>query len=62
MADAVLEGFGAPDILVLNAGRSIMRSVADSEYRLHDYERTVAINYLGGVGLVLRTCHWSRPT
>lgn len=54
VADAVLEGFGAPDILVLNAGRSIMRSVADSEYRLHDYERTVAINYLGGVGLVLR--------
>lgn len=54
VADEVLERFGAPDILVLNAGRSIMRSLADSEYRLHDYERTVAINYLGGVGLVLR--------
>lgn len=54
VAEEVLERFGAPDILVLNAGRSIMRSLADSEHRLHDYERTVAINYLGGVGLVLR--------
>ncbi len=54
VANEVLERFGAPDTLVLNAGRSIMRSLADSEHRLHDYERTVAINYLGGVGLVLR--------
>lgn len=54
VATEVLERFGAPDILVLNAGRSIMRSLAESEHRLHDYERTVAINYLGGVGLVLR--------
>lgn len=54
VANEVLERFGTPDILVLNAGRSIMRSLADSERRLHDYERTVAINYLGGVGLVLR--------
>ncbi|QCH24468.1 SDR family NAD(P)-dependent oxidoreductase [Mycobacteroides salmoniphilum] len=54
VATEVLERYGAPDTLVLNAGRSIMRSLADSEHRLHDYERTVAINYLGGVGLVLR--------
>lgn len=54
VANEVLERFGAPDTLVLNAGRSIMRSLADSEHRLHDYERTVAINYLGGVGLMLR--------
>lgn len=54
VANEVLERYGAPDTLVLNAGRSIMRSLADSEHRLHDYERTVAINYLGGVGLVLR--------
>jgi NAD(P)-dependent dehydrogenase (short-subunit alcohol dehydrogenase family) len=31
-----------------------MRSLADSEHRLHDFERTVAINYLGGVGLLVR--------
>ncbi|MFE6922852.1 SDR family NAD(P)-dependent oxidoreductase [Nocardia sp. NPDC057663] len=54
VADIVLNKFGAPDILVNNAGRSIMRSVAASEFRLHDYERTMRINYLAGVGLTLR--------
>ncbi|MBA0044821.1 SDR family NAD(P)-dependent oxidoreductase [Mycobacterium sp. NPDC050853] len=54
VANEVIERYGAPDILVLNAGRSIMRSLADSEHRLHDFERTIAINYLGGVGLLVR--------
>lgn len=54
VAQTVLDRFGAPDVFVSNAGRSIMRSVADSEHRLHDYERTMRLNYLAGVGLTLR--------
>jgi NAD(P)-dependent dehydrogenase (short-subunit alcohol dehydrogenase family) len=54
VAQTVLGRFGAPDVFVSNAGRSIMRSVADAEHRLHDYERTMRLNYLAGVGLTLR--------
>lgn len=41
------------DMLVNNAGRSIRRSLRDSVHRLHDFERTMAINYFGPVRLVL---------
>jgi short-subunit dehydrogenase len=41
------------DVLVNNAARSIRRSIRDSTDRLHDYERTVAVNYLGAVRLTL---------
>lgn len=54
LADRVLAEHGAPDVLVLNAGRSIRRSIARSEHRLHDYDRALRINYLGAVGLTLR--------
>ncbi|GAA2538089.1 SDR family NAD(P)-dependent oxidoreductase [Mycolicibacterium diernhoferi] len=54
VAQAVLDRHGAPDIFVSNAGRSIMRSVAASQDRLHDYERTMRLNYLAAVGLTLR--------
>lgn len=54
VADRVLAEFGAPDVLVNNAGRSIRRSIANSEWRLHDYDRTMRVNYLGAVGLTLR--------
>ncbi|MBO0853252.1 MAG: SDR family NAD(P)-dependent oxidoreductase [Nocardia sp.] len=54
VADTVLDRFGAPDLLVNNAGRSIMRPMAAAERRLHDYERTMRLNYLAGVGLMLR--------
>lgn len=54
LADRVLSEHGAPDVLVLNAGRSIRRSIARSEHRLHDYERAMRVNYLGAVGLTLR--------
>jgi NAD(P)-dependent dehydrogenase (short-subunit alcohol dehydrogenase family) len=54
LADKVLAEHGAPHILVNNAGRSIRRSVARSEHRLHDYERAMQINYLGAVGITLR--------
>jgi short-subunit dehydrogenase len=41
------------DVLINNAGRSIRRSVADASLRLHDYERTMALNYFGAIGLIL---------
>ena len=41
------------DMLVNNAGRSIRRSVALSYDRFHDYERTVHLNYLSPVKLML---------
>ena len=41
------------DMLVNNAGRSIRRSVALSYDRFHDYERTIQLNYLGTVKLIL---------
>lgn len=42
-----------PDILINNAGRSIRRSAFDAVDRVHDYERTMALNYFGPVRLTL---------
>jgi short-subunit dehydrogenase/thioester reductase-like protein len=41
------------DILVNNAGMSIRRSVALSYDRMHDYQRTMQLNYFGAVRLTL---------
>ncbi len=41
------------DYVVNNAGRSIRRSVLDSTDRMHDFERTMAVNYFGAVRLIL---------
>jgi NAD(P)-dependent dehydrogenase (short-subunit alcohol dehydrogenase family) len=41
------------DILINNAGMSIRRSVALSYDRMHDYQRTMQLNYFGAVRLVL---------
>jgi short-subunit dehydrogenase len=54
MADEVLGQHGRVDILVNNAGRSIRRSIALSYDRMHDFERTIQLNYLAPVKLVLR--------
>src|SRR5688500_13687868 len=43
----------AVDMLVNNAGRSIRRSVKLSYDRFHDFERTVGLNYLSPVKLML---------
>ena len=43
----------AIDMLVNNAGRSIRRSVKLSYDRFHDFERTVGLNYLSPVKLML---------
>ena len=49
----VLGAHGRVDILVNNAGMSIRRSVSLSYDRLHDYQRTMQLNYFGAVRLVL---------
>ena len=53
MAEEVLTYHGHVDVLVNNAGRSIRRSVALSYDRFHDYERTIQLNYLGSLRLIL---------
>jgi NAD(P)-dependent dehydrogenase (short-subunit alcohol dehydrogenase family) len=53
MAEEVLTYHGQVDILVNNAGRSIRRSVGLAYERFHDYERTIQLNYLGAVRLIL---------
>ncbi len=53
LVEQVLAEHGVVDYLVNNAGRSIRRSLALSEDRFHDVERTVAINYLGPVRLTM---------
>ncbi len=49
----VLREHSTVDILVNNAGISIRRSVSKSYDRLHDFERTLALNFLGSVRLIL---------
>jgi short-subunit dehydrogenase len=53
MAEEVLGYHGQVDILVNNAGRSIRRSIGLAYDRFHDYERTIQLNYLGAVRLIL---------
>jgi thioester reductase-like protein len=43
----------AIDILVNNAGRSIRRSIKLSYDRFHDFERTIQLNYLGTIKLIM---------
>ncbi len=50
---AILSEHGQVDILVNNAGISIRRSVAKSYDRVHDFERTLALNFLGAVRLIM---------
>ncbi len=49
----VLADHPAVDVLVNNAGRSIRRSIALSYDRFHDFERTIQLNYLGAVKLII---------
>jgi NADP-dependent 3-hydroxy acid dehydrogenase YdfG len=41
------------DVVISNAGKSIRRSVAESYDRFHDVTRTIDLNYLGPVQLLL---------
>ena len=53
LVDRVLADHASVDILVNNAGRSIRRSIALSYDRFHDFERTVQLNYLGTIKLIM---------
>ena len=53
LAHDVLDEFGAVDVLVNNAGRSIRRSIELSYDRMHDFQRTMQLNYFGAVRLML---------
>ncbi|TCZ75247.1 SDR family NAD(P)-dependent oxidoreductase [Paenibacillus albiflavus] len=46
---------GGLDFIVSNAGISIRRSIHDSLDRFHDFTRTMAINYMAPVQLLLAT-------
>ncbi len=49
----ILADHGRIDILINNAGRSIRRAIENSYDRLHDFERTMALNYFGSLRLTL---------
>ncbi|WP_327112858.1 SDR family NAD(P)-dependent oxidoreductase [Nocardia sp. NBC_01730] len=49
----ILDEHGHVDMLVNNAGRSIRRAIHRSTDRLHDFERTMAVNYFGALRLTL---------
>ncbi|MGB6206635.1 SDR family NAD(P)-dependent oxidoreductase [Mycobacterium sp.] len=44
---------GALDIVVSNAGKSLRRSLHNQYDRPHDFQRTIGINYLGPIQLLL---------
>lgn len=50
---SILSDHEGVDLLVNNAGISIRRSVARSYDRIHDFERTMALNFLGSVRLIM---------
>ena len=49
----IIAKYGGVDILVNNAGRSIRRGIEHSYDRLHDFERTMRINYFACVQLTM---------
>ncbi|GGN46461.1 hypothetical protein GCM10010109_81630 [Actinoplanes campanulatus] len=53
LATELVAGYPRIDVVVSNAGRSIRRSVADTADRFHDIQRTIGVNHLGPVQLLL---------
>jgi acyl-CoA synthetase (AMP-forming)/AMP-acid ligase II/NAD(P)-dependent dehydrogenase (short-subunit alcohol dehydrogenase family) len=53
LAAQLVAAHGPVDVVVNNAGKSIRRSIALQTDRFHDYERTIGVNYLGPVRLLL---------
>lgn len=53
LVEAIVKEQGHVDVLVNNAALSIRRWTVESIDRLHDYERTINLNYLAAVQLTL---------
>ncbi|MFI1917628.1 SDR family NAD(P)-dependent oxidoreductase [Nocardia sp. NPDC020380] len=53
LARALLAEHGHIDVVINNAGRSIRRALDESYDRFHDFTRTIDVNYLGPVRLLL---------
>lgn len=53
VADKILAEHGHLDVVVNNAGKSMRRSLALQDDRFHDFTRTMNVNYLGPVSLLL---------
>jgi NAD(P)-dependent dehydrogenase (short-subunit alcohol dehydrogenase family) len=53
LVDEVIERHGHVDVVVSNAGLSIRRWLTETYERFHDIERTINVNYLGPVRLLL---------
>lgn len=49
----ITENHGPLDVVVSNAGRSLRRSLHHQYDRPHDFQRTIDINYLGPIWLLL---------
>ena len=52
-AKTILQHHDRIDALVNNAARSIRRPILDALDRVHDYERTMQLNYLGAIRLTM---------
>jgi NAD(P)-dependent dehydrogenase (short-subunit alcohol dehydrogenase family) len=53
VVQTILKNHGAVDILINSAGRSIRRSISESYDRMHDFERTMQVNYLGSIRITM---------
>jgi NAD(P)-dependent dehydrogenase (short-subunit alcohol dehydrogenase family) len=53
LTERITAEHGPPDIVVSNAGKSIRRSLHLQYDRPHDFDRTIGINYLGPIRLLL---------
>ena len=53
LAKQINENHGPLDIVVSNAGKSLRRSLHHQYDRPHDFQRTIDINYLGPIWLLL---------
>jgi NAD(P)-dependent dehydrogenase (short-subunit alcohol dehydrogenase family) len=53
VAQQILQDHGYVDVVVHNAGKSILRSLYRSLDRAHDFQRCMSVNYLGPVRLQL---------
>ncbi|QLL07723.1 SDR family NAD(P)-dependent oxidoreductase [Mycobacterium vicinigordonae] len=53
LAKQIYEDHGPLDIVVSNAGKSLRRSLHEQYDRPHDFARTIGVNYLGPIWLML---------